>query len=188
MLVLDVPSAVYEVPGSWDGKTRTKKLVKIPPIHLEMEHSLLSISKWESKWKVPFIETDPMTAEQFLDYCRCMTINRQKDPNVYQYLRRQDVQKIREYMHDSMSARGMRPKRGGQSRSRILMSSEYFYNLMIEYGIPFECEKWHFKRLLALIDCRQAFSGNEKPMSYRERQKYYSELNMQRRKALGTKG
>ena len=94
MLVIDIPSAVYEVPGSWDGKNRVKKLVKVPPIHLEMEHSLLSISKWESKWKIPFAQHKNMTSEQFLDYCRCMTINRQKDPNVYQYLRRQDAAKI----------------------------------------------------------------------------------------------
>lgn len=188
MLIIDIPSAVYEVPGSWDTKNRTKKLIRIPSIHLEMEHSLLSISKWESKWKIPFIEKKNMTTEQFLDYCRCMTINRQKDPSVYQYLRKQDAQKISDYMNDSMSARGVRPKPGRQSRSRMIMSSEYFYNLMIELGIPFECEKWHFGRLMALIDCRQAFSGNEKPMSYKERQKYYSELNEQRRKMFGTKG
>ena len=188
MLTIDIPEAVYEAPGTWDGKTRTKKLIKVPAIHLEMEHSLLSISKWEAKWKMPFVETNNMTTEQFLDYCRCMTINRQKDPNVYQYLRGKDAKKINEYMQDSMSARGVRPKRGKRSGSRIRMTNEYFYNLMIEYGIPFECEKWHFNRLMALIDCRQAFSGNEKPMSYREKQKYYAELNAQRRKALGTKG
>ena len=188
MLIVDIPSAVYEVPRSWDGKTRTKKLINVPPIHLEMEHSLLSISKWESKWKIPFVEHPNLTAEQFLDYCRCMTINKQKDPNVYQYLRKQDALKISNYMADPMSARKIQQKKGG-GRSRMIMSSEYFYGIMIQLGIPFECEKWHFGRLMALIDCCQAQNGDGgKPMSYRERQKYYSELNAQRRKMLGTKG
>ena len=186
-LTIDIPPMVYEQPGSWDGVRRVKKLIKVPPIHLELEHSRLSISKWESKWKIPYIEQNSLTAEQFLDYCCCMTINRQKDPTVYKYLRNQDALKINEYINDPMSARQIRKKRGG-SRSRVRMTSEYFYSVMIQLGIPFECEKWHFGRLLALIDCCQAQSGNEPPMSYRQRQAYYSELNAQRRKMLGTKG
>lgn len=187
MLTIDIPEATYEVPGSWNGQTRTKKLVRVPPIHLEMEHSLLSISKWESKWQIPFIETIRFTTEQFLDYCRCMTINRQKDQSVYQYLRRIDSDKILEYINNPMSARVIR-KKSGKGGSRVRMTSEYFYSMMIQLGIPFECEKWHFGRLLALIDCCQATSGEGPKMSYRERQKYYAELNTKRRKALGTKG
>ena len=188
MLTIDIPSAVYEVPGSWNRTNRTKKLVTIPPIHLEMEHSLLSISKWESKWKIPFVECQQMTTAQFLDYCRCMTINRQKDPNVYNYLRQVDAQKISDYMTDSMSARIIRNKQNRKGGSHAQMTSDYFYYLMIQLGIPFECEKWHFGRLLALIDCCQSNSGDGPMMSYRERQKYYAELNAQRRKMLGTKG
>ena len=185
MLTLDIPSARYEMAGSWDG--HRKKLITVPAIHLEMEHSLLSISKWESKWKIPFVENDAMTTEQFLDYCRCMTINRQKDPNVYMYLRQGDAAKVAAYMSDSMTARILqqnKKKRG----PRVRMTSEYFYYLMIQLGIPFECEKWHFGRLLALIDCCQSQSGNGPPMSYRDRQMMYAELNRKRRAALGTKG
>ena len=188
MLIIDIPSTVYEVPGSWDGKKRVKKLMTVPPIHLEMEHSLLSISKWESKWKIPFVECQNMTPEQFIDYCRCMTINRQKDQNVYQYLMNVDAQKIGDYMADSMSARILSKKNSRKGQNRTRMTSDYFYYMMIQLGIPFECEKWHFGRLMALIDCCQANSGNEPPMSYRERQKYYAELNAQRRRMLGTKG
>lgn len=186
MLQIDIPQSVYELAGSWDGKS--KKLITVPPIHLEMEHSLLSISKWESKWKIAFATHKEMTGEQFLDYCRCMTINRQKEPNVYQYLRRSDVVKISEYMNDSMTARVIRQQKNSRANPRRVMSSEYFYWLMIQLGIPFECEKWHFGRLLALIDCCQANSGSEKPMSYREKQQYYMSLNEQRRKMFGTKG
>ena len=169
MLQIDIPQSVYELAGSWDGKS--KKLITVPPIHLEMEHSLLSISKWESKWKIAFATHKEMTGEQFLDYCRCMTINRQKEPNVYQYLRRV-----------------IRQQKNSRANPHRVMSSEYFYWLMIQLGIPFECEKWHFGRLLALIDCCQANSGSEKPMSYREKQQYYMSLNEQRRKMFGTKG
>ena len=185
MLIIDIPSARYELPGTWDGKS--KKLITIPPIHLEMEHSLLSISKWESKWKIPFVENDHMTTEQFMDYCRCMTINKQKDPNVYKFIRKVDYEKIVNYMHDSMSARRIRSQRNQRGPKRV-MTSEYFYFVMIQLGIPFECEKWHFGRLLALIDCCQNNNGGEPPMNYRDKQRFYAELNGARRKALGTKG
>ena len=187
MLTIDIPSALYELPGSWDGKS--KKLITVPPIHLEMEHSLMSIAKWEAKWKIPFVENKNMTAEQFLDYCRCMTINRQKDPEVYRFIRQVDAEKISEYMEDSMSARTIKGSKNQKKGSRRIMTSDYFYYLMIQYGIPFECEKWHFNRLIALIDCCQTNdSGGERFGSYRDRQKYYQSLNEQRRKALGTKG
>lgn len=186
MLIIDVPASVWEKAGSWNGSS--KQLIRIPAIHLEMEHSLLSISKWESKWKIPFVEHPNMTTEQFVDYCRCMTINKQKDPDVYKYLRQADALKISAYINDTMSARQLRPKRNQKRGPKRTMSSEYFYWLMIQLGIPFECEKWHFGRLLALIDCCQSNSGNEAPTSYRERQKYYASLNEQRRKMLGTTG
>lgn len=189
MLFIDIPQSVYEVHGSWNGKS--KKLITVPAIHLEMEHSLLSISKWESKWKIPYVERISMTSEQFLDYCRCMTANKPKVPEAWKYLRQVDAEKIGAYISDSMSARVMSPvKKNGQNRSGPRMTSEYFYWLMIQLGIPFECEKWHFGRLLALIDCCQneGGSGSRKPMSYRERQQFYNELNNKRRKALGTKG
>lgn len=186
-LTIDIPPQMYEAPGTWDGEKRVKKLIKVPAIHLVMEHSLLSISKWESEWQIPFAETNKMTPQQFLSYCRCMTINQQKDPDVYQFLRNQDVKRISDYMNNPMSARKKRNNKGG-GRNRIMMTSEYFYAVMVQHGIPFECEKWHFKRLIALIDCCQAMNNEGPKMSYRERQKYYSELNAKRRKALGTKG
>ena len=188
MLCVDIPPALYEVPGSWDGKS--KRLMTAPAVHLELEHSLLSIAKWESKWKIPFLDNPQLSVEQFLDYCRCMTINRQKDPNVYRYLRQKDADKIREYISDTMSAHKIRQKRSKKRGPSIPMTSEYIYWLMIQHGIPFDCDKWHFGRLMALIDICSADggSGGGEKMSYRERQKFYAELNGQRRKALGTKG
>ena len=188
MLTIDIPAGKFEVTGSWDGKS--KKLITVPPIHLEMEHSLMSIAKWESTWKIPFTDNPKMTTEQFLDYCRCMTINRQKDPGVYRFLRQTDADKIIRYIDDPMSARVLRGKndkrRGNPKR---VMTAEYFYWLMIQYGIPVDvCEKWHFGRLLALIDCCQYNSGDQPKMTYGERQKYYAMLNDKRRKALGTRG
>jgi hypothetical protein len=187
MLVIDVPQAVYEKPGSWDGQR--KQLITVPAFHLEMEHSLLSISKWESVWKVPFVEHRSLATEQFLDYCRCMTINRQKNPEIYRFLRQTDADKINAYITDTMSARTIRQRKEQKRKPPDMpMTSEYFYWLMIQLGIPFECEKWHFGRLLALIDICQSKSGNEKPMTYKERQRFYQTLNEQRRKAMGTKG
>ena len=190
MLSIDIPPATYEKPGSWDG-TR-KVLIRVPAIHLELEHSLISISKWESKWKIPFLESAQMTSEQFLDYCRCMTTNRLrdlKDYDVYSYIRNQDAQKIFNYMHDPMTARKLKNVQSRRGPAPAQMTSEYFYFLMIQYGIPFDvCEKWHFGRLIALIDCCQSNNSEGKTMNHREKQQYYATLNAQRRALLGSKG
>lgn len=188
MIAIDIPAMTYEDPGSWNG--HSKRLIKVPAIHLELEHSLKSIENWEMKWNIPFYENQQMTVEQFQDYCRCMTLNKQKDPNVYKYLRTCDVNKIVSYMHSPMTARRLTKVRGSGGRApRVQMTSEYYYYLMIQYGIPFDCAKWPFGHLIALIDCCQSNSGGgETFRSYREKQKYYDELNNLRRAKLGTKG
>lgn len=189
MLQIDIPASLYELPGSWDGKS--KQLIRVPAIHLELEHSLLSISRWESEWEIPFlaqIEQKSMTMEMFRDYCRFMTVNKQKDPGVYRFLRQKDIDRITDYLSKPMSAHTLRQNRREQRKKTAPMTCEDFYWLMIRYGIPFECEKWPFRRLLALIDKCESKSGNEPPMSYSEKQQLYARLNMERRAALHSKG
>ena len=195
MLIIDIPSTLYEVPKSWNGTS--KKLIRIPPIHLEMEHSLISIAKWEGIWGVPFMEQEDMTAEQFLSYCQCMTINKQKDPNVYNFLRKDDAERITRYMNQPMSAwKIVKPKpdkKGKRKRKERPLCAEFFYWLMFQYNIPIECEKWHFQRLIAQINfCQDAASEDaEEPApkrNFNDQMRHYVELNMKRCKELGTKG
>jgi len=194
MLTIDIPSMTYEVPKSWNGTS--KKLIKVPPIHLEMEHSLISIAKWEGIWGVPFMEQDDMTTEQFLSYCQCMTINRQKDPDVYNFLRKEDAVRIIKYMNQPMSAWKIKPKANKKAKARRPereMCAEFFYWLMFQYGIPMECEKWHLQRLIALLDFIQDSNGDNPSqtapkMNFNDRMRHYMELNMKRCKELGTRG
>ena len=134
------------------------EIVIIQPITLELEHSLISLSKWESKWKVPFMnetENQRLSREQSIDYFRFMSIKPVKDPRIFNVLTVSDEQEIFKYISDSMTATTFkdipqdgRPKR---RKSKEIITSEIIYYWMVEFGIPFECEKWHLNRLLTLI-------------------------------------
>lgn len=154
----------------------------------------MSIAKWEAIWKIPFMETENMTADQFISYCRCMTINKQKDPNVFDYIRKADAAKIIRYMNDSMSAWELKGNgRDDKKGPKRPMCAEFFYWLMIQYNIPQEYEKWHFRRLIALLDFCQDSAGDkkhepEKKVNFNDRMRHYVELNAKRCRELGTKG
>ena len=129
----------------------TNEFVTIKQQTLQLEHSLLSLSKWESKWKKPFLGNEEHTREETLDYIRCMTINQHVDPIVYEYIPFDSYMKIKDYISDSQTATTIydrRPHRGG---ARETITSELIYYWMIYFGIPFECQKWHLNRLLTLI-------------------------------------
>lgn len=166
----------------------TGEFLTVGPYYLELEHSLKSISKWEAKTHKSFFEEKEMTPDEFREYIRCMTLNRISDPAAYEYLRPRDYRRIGEYMTDSMSAKTFRPRKKARG-PHVIMTSETIYSLMIVYGIPFECDKWHFNRLSALIKtCELNGMGEGSTMNYSERQRFYNELNDQRRKMLNTKG
>lgn len=185
MLPIDIPEMIYEKPGTWNGTS--KKLIRIPAIHLELEHSLRSIAKWESKWHVSFLDRPGMTPEEFQDYCRCMIINKVKVPNAHLYIPKKEIRRITDYMTDPMSARVVRERPGKKGAMRIT-TCEYFYFLMARYHIPYECENWHFNRLMALIDCCIVNNGDVPEMSYGEKMQYYRDLNEKRRREWGTTG
>lgn len=122
---------------------------------LQLEHSLISISKWESKWCVPFFgktKDDHKTAEQSIDYIRCMTITQNVDDDVYYALQSHPaiVKEITSYIAAPMTATWIRedPNKTGH---REIVTSELIYYWMLSYGIPLECEKWHLNRLMMLI-------------------------------------
>lgn len=119
------------------------------PQTLILEHSLVSISKWESKWHKMYLETPNKTADELIDYIRCMTINKNVPDYVYYALSQENIDEIVQYMNDPMTASSVyEPNSGGHHE---LVSSELIYYWMIAYGIPVEFEKWHINRLLMLI-------------------------------------
>ena len=155
---------------------------------MQIEHSLRSIAAWESKMHKSYFTNDKMSVPDLIEYIRCMTVKPPKDPTVYNRLSKEDIMAVLTYMNDPMTAKTFynRKKRKGPE-SMNTMTVENIYFLMIEYGIPFSCENWHFGRLMALIKTCENNNGGER-MSHRERQQWWNELNDQRRKRLGSKG
>lgn len=168
---------------------KTNEFIRTNPQVLNLEHSLISLSKWESKWHVHFIGNKKITNEQMIDYIRCMTINTNVDNNVYSVLNKKDMKDISEYINDPMTATTVNDRRKpGSAPSREITTSEVLYYQMIQFGIPFECEKWHLNRLLMLIKVCAAYSSPKKNMSKSAIARQYSQLNNARRAAMHTKG
>lgn len=153
---------------------------------LRLEHSLISISKWESKWHKRFLDKKPKTAEELMDYIKCMTINQSVDPRVYDRLSRSDIEAINAYISDPMTATTFTKKAMGNNGEAI--SSELIYYWMTSYNIPFECEKWHINRLMTLINICGIKNQPSKKMGKKATLKRNASLNAARRKAHHTRG
>lgn len=162
----------------------TNEFVTIKEQNLVLEHSLISISKWESKWHKPFLSKNNKTTEEALDYIRCMTITPNVDPNSYMFISEKDILRIDEYISDPMTATTF----SEQGKSRSIITAEIIYYWMVSYNIPFECQKWHLNRLLTLINVCSIKNTPPKKMSKSEIASRNAALNAARRKALGTKG
>jgi hypothetical protein len=154
--------------------------------NIQVEHSLVSISKWESKWNKPFLSKQAKTIEETIDYIRCMTISQNVRPEVYNNITNDNISKISEYIAAPMTATWFNDD--SKNTSREVITSEVIYYWMIAYNIPFECQKWHLNRLLTLI--RVCSKKNEKPkkMSRAEIANRNRSLNEQRRQQLKSNG
>lgn len=153
---------------------------------LQLEHSLVSISKWESKWKKPFLSSKNKTKEETIDYIRCMTLTQNVDPRLYQGLSIQNIKEVNAYLEDPMTATTFKKKQGGTSNSVI--TSEIIYYWMISLEIPMECQKWHLNRLLTLIRVCNEKEQPGKKMSKRDVMSQYRSINAMRRAKHGTRG
>lgn len=154
---------------------------------LQVEHSLVSLSKWESKWCKVFISKDDKTDEEMKDYIRCMTINQNVDPSVYSRLTRENINQITEYINRPMTATYFSNEQKGRA-SGEQVTSELIYYWMIAYNIPSSYEKWHLNRLLTLIKICNIKNAPPKKTSKREIMKRNAALNAARRKQLNTNG
>lgn len=154
---------------------------------LTLEHSLVSISKWESKWKTPFLSLKQYTPEQFLDYVKCMTITQNVDPYVYSALTKDNRKAIAKYMEDPMTATTVNDKHLKGGRNRVV-TSELIYYWMTALNIPFECQKWHFNRLMTLIRVAALEQQPPKQMSKRDIMSQNKALNAARRAKHHSRG
>ena len=168
----------------WDERKR--EFVYTKETTLKLEHSLISIAKWESKWHIPYLSSEK-TNEQALDYVRCMTLNQDVDPNVYLRLTIKDIKEIKDYIEDPMTATKISDTNGKNGKSQII-TAELVYYWMTQFNLPIELlEKWHFNRLITLIRvCAE--ESNPKKMTQAEAAKSMREINAVRRAKYNTKG
>ena len=155
---------------------------------LQLEHSLISLSKWEAKWKKPFLTREPKTAEEMMSYIECMTITQNVDPIVYTTITADQIEAIHKYLEDPMTATRIKEREGKGKSSKIVTNEEIYYS-MIQYGIPFDpCQKWNLNHLLMLIRVCDEKQRPKKKMSRSELHRSNHSLNEARKAKYHTRG
>lgn len=154
---------------------------------IRLEHSLVSLSKWESHWCKPFFSKEPKTQEETIDYIKCMTLTQNVSDTCYQYLTAENMSQINKYIEAPMTATWFVDDKN-PSTSREQITAELIYYWMIALNIPFECQKWHINRLLTLIKVCNIKNQPPKKMSKRSILNQNAAINAARRKQYNTKG
>ena len=165
----------------------TQEFIDVKTQTIQLEHSLVSLSKWESKWCKPFLSRNEMTYEETIDYIKCMTLTPNVDPNLYNCLTQKNINQIKEYIGAPMTATTFSNEKN-KGGSREIITSEIIYYQMIALTIPFECQKWHLNRLLTLIKVCGIKNTPPKKMSKNEIMSRNAALNAARRKQFNSKG
>ena len=181
MLQITIPAT-----EQWDE--RKQEFVSTKEQTLQLEHSLISISKWESKWKKAFLTKQEKTDEETIDYVRCMTLTKNVDPEVYYCLTRDNIKEINTYIEDPMTATYISEEKGSKSSSREQVTSELIYYWMSAFQLPPEYERWHLNRLLTLIKICNIKNSPPKKHSRRELMSRNAALNAARRKQFNSPG
>lgn len=170
------------------------KFIRKDKVVLHLEHSLVSVAKWESKYHKSFINTPEKTNEEVLEYIKFMTITQNVSDDVYKALARnhEAISKINNYINDPMTATTFtdRHKNNNQNGSKKnYVTNEQIYSAMARFQIPFSCEKWHLNRLLTLIRVRRIEEqGDGNKMSKRDLMSNQRAANMAARAKHRAKG
>ena len=181
MLRIEIPLT----PEGWDEEKQ--EFVEPKTQALQLEHSLVSLSKWESKWCKPFFSTTDKTFEEVLDYIKCMTLTQNVKQEVYDHLSENNILQINEYIDAPMTATTFN-ERLEKGRSKEIITSELIYYWMIKLNIPVEFQKWHINRLLTLIRVCEIKETPPKKMSQAEIMRRNAALNAARRQQLNSRG
>lgn len=177
MLRITIPACEY-------FNEETSEFIEMKEQMLQLEHSLVSLSKWESKWHKPFLDDKEKSLEETIDYIRCMTLTQNVDPLVYSRLTPKNIKEINDYLSNPMTATTFGEDKS-KSTNREIITSELVYYWMIALNIPFECQKWHLNRLLTLIRVCNVKNQPEKKLSQNELLRRNAALNAERRKQFG---
>lgn len=198
MLQITIPKKEQE----WDEKIA--EFITIPETHLQLEHSLISISKWEAKYHKAFISDKQKTNEELLYYIECMTITQSVDPSIYRLIPESEIKRIQQYIEDDHTATcfvglSLDGNESPGSKKEVI-TSEVIYYYMVALNIPFECQKWHLGRLMTLIKvCNEknkeaedrAAGKKKKRLTIKEQNdlaRQYDRINEERKRRLGVTG
>lgn len=154
---------------------------------LQLEHSLVSVSKWESIHEKPFLVPDDKTPEEILSYIECMVVSTNPPGDFLDQLSKEDLERINAYIDRKMTATWFAEIQP-ETRNREIITSELIYYWMTAFQIPFECERWHLNRLFTLIRICNIKQEKPKKMSRAELAQRQRQLNEQRKRELGTTG
>lgn len=176
-----------EVAMSEGFNEETKEFVPADVIKLELEHSLISLSKWESKFEKPFLSTENKTPEEILYYVKAMSLTSEVPDAVFLNLSEDNVKEIDAYIGAKMTATWFRTD-GNQRPSRETITAELIYYWMFSSGIDKACENWHLNRLFTLIKVFSEKNKPQKKMGKDDVARQQRELNAHRRAQMGTSG
>lgn len=186
MLSITIPASEgYDL---WDPKL--ERFIPVPSYKeqtLQLEHSLVSLSKWESKWHKPFLSKTDKTNEETIDYIKCMTVTPNVSDDVYYRLTQENIDEIYKYINDPMTATTFSEDRNGKT-TREVVTAELIYYWMISQGIPVEFRKWHLNQLLTLIRVCNIKNAPPKKRSKRDIMNRHVALNAARRQQYNAKG
>lgn len=181
MLVLEIPEREY-----FDSVKQ--EFVYLKKQKLVLEHSLLSVSRWEAKWKKPFLSNERKSYEESIDYIRCMSLSNDVSDSVVYGVDEKTLNKVSDYIEDSMTATWFNDSRQKKSSRGQVVTSELIYYWMVAFQIPFEAQKWHLNRLLTLIRICEIKNAPPKKMKKKDIYARNKALNAARRNNLGTNG
>lgn len=181
MLIITIPAV-----ESFDESTN--EFIVSEEIQLELEHSLASLSKWESIFEKPFLSREDKSQEETLKYVECMCLTPDVPPGVFERIGGENIQKINNYITAKMTATWFNDQNSGRA-NREIITAEIIYHWMIALQIPIEFEHWHLNRLFTLIKvCNEQNNPDKKKYSRNDWAARQRALNAARQKQYGTKG
>jgi len=166
----------------------TNRFIQIPECTFTLEHSLISLAKWESKWQIPYFGGEPKTPTQDLDYIRCMVIGNIKNENVFDGLTLDEIIRIQKYISAPMTATTFSQNARKNNVGKEIMTAEVIYARMFSHSIPIECQKWHLNRLLTLIKVCDLQNAPKEKMTKKQTAMWNAEQNAARRAKYNSRG
>lgn len=170
----------------WDE--RNQVFIQVKEQTLQLEHSLVSLSKWESKWRKSFLKHKDKSLEETIDYVRCMTITQNVNPNVYLCLTDGNIADVNRYITDPMTATYLSNDDSSEGKSNDVVTAELIYYWMIAFNIPVEFQKWHLNRLLTLIRVCEMKNRSGKKKNPKDIMRRNRARNAYNRKRFNSKG